>query len=166
MFSEDSIAPSFHYTVTCTRPDGTISWVSEFDNLITTVGKNDLLERYFKGASYTAAFFCGIINDVGYTGVVVGDTAASHSGWTESTAYTSGVRPAVTWGTVSGGSLTTSAASAFTMSSAETIKGAFVSTDSLKGGTSGVLYSEGLFTSGDRAVLPGDVLNVSITMNA
>ena len=36
-------------------------------------------------------------------------------------------------------------------------------TNSTKDGTTGVLYNAVLFTGGDRAVLSGDVVNVSVT---
>lgn len=166
MISEETIAPSFHYTVECIKPDGSVRWTDEFDNLVTTVGKNDLLDKYFKGSTYSAAFYCGLINDTTYTGVAVGDTAASHAGWTESTDYDEATRPAVTFGVAAAGSLATSSASVFTMNAGDTIKGAFVITNNTKGGTTGVLYSAGLFTTGDRAVLTGDIINVSITMSA
>ena len=166
MISENSMAPAFHYAVTCVRPDGTIRWADEFDNLVTTVGKNDLLDKYFKGASYSAAFYCGLINDTTYTGVDVGDTAASHAGWTESTDYDEATRQVVVFGTAAAGSLATSAASIFNINANDVIKGAFVITNNTKGGTSGVLYSAGLFTTGDRAALTGDIINVSITMSA
>jgi hypothetical protein len=166
MIIEDKIAPSFHYTVECVKPDGSVRWADEFDNLVTTEGKNDLLTNYFKGVGYSGAFFCGLINDTTYTEIVAGDTAASHAGWTESADYSEATRPAVTWGVAAAGSLATSAASLFTLTADDTIKGAFVSTSDVKSGGAGVLYSAGLFTTGDRAVLIGDIVNVSITMSA
>ena len=166
MITESSIAPKFHYTITCIKPDGEVRWTDEFDNLVTTQGKNDLLTQYFKGVTYSGAFFCGLINDTAYTGVDAGDTAASHAGWTEGTDYDEAGRPAVVWGVAAAGSLATASASVFTVNAGDTIKGAFVATSNTKGGTSGVLYSAGLFTTGDRAVLTGDIINVSITMSA
>ena len=166
MIVEAKIAPSFHYTVECVKPDGSVRWTDEFDNLVTTVGKNDLLTQYFKGAAYSAAFYCGLINDTTYSAIVVEDTAASHAGWTEGTDYSEATRPAVTFGSASGGNLATSSASAFTVNAGDTIKGAFVITNNTKGGSTGVLYSAGLFTTGDRDVLAGDIVNVSITMSA
>ena len=163
---EEKIAPHFRYTVTCTAQDGTVRWTEDFTNLVTTAGKNDLLTNYFKGAGYTAAWFVGLIESTAYTGVAAGDTAASHPGWTECTAYAEATRRTPTFGTASAGALATSAASAFTINATKTLKGSFVISNSTKGGTTGVLYSAGLFTTGDRAVLSGDVVNVSITMAA
>jgi len=167
MISEERIAPHFKYEIVCTTADGTERWREDFTNLVTTVGKNDLLDKYFKGATYTAAWYCGLISATGYTtGADVTDTAASHAGWAEDVAYSEANRPAVTFGTAAAGSLATSAASAFSINGTTTLKGAFVISDNTKSGTTGILYSAGLFTTGDRAVLAGDIVNVSITMSA
>lgn len=166
MLIEKSMAPSFHYTIECIAADGTVRWRDEFDNLVTTVGKNDLLDKYFSGSGYTAAFYCGLINDTAYTGVDAADTASSHAGWTESTDYSESVRQTVTFGSAAAGSKSTSSACSFTITADDTMKGAFVITNSTKGGTTGILYSAGLFATGDRAVLINDTVNVSITMSA
>lgn len=159
--------PRFTYTVECIKPDGSLRWREVINNVVTTVGKNDLLTQYFKGSGYTAAWYCGLISSVGYTtGPDAGDTASSHAGWTEGTGYSNATRPAVTFGTASSGSLATSSASSFSLNATDTIKGAFVITNSTKGGTTGTLYSAALFSTGDRNVLSGDTLNVSITMTA
>lgn len=167
MIAENSIAPTFKYSVVCVKPDGAERWREDFTNLVTTEGKNDLLTQYFKGAAYTAAWYCGLISATGYTtGVAAGDTAASHAGWAEDVNISNATRPAVAFGVAAAGSLSTSAASAFTMNAGTTVKGAFVIGNDTVGGATGTLYSAGLFTTGDRAVLSGDVVNVSITMSA
>lgn len=166
MINEEKVAPTFKYAISCVR-DGVEQWREDFANLVTTAGKNDLLTQYFKGASYTAGWYCGLISSTGYTtGVAVTDTAASHAGWTEDMAYTEAARPGVTFGSAGAGGLSTSSASAFNINGTTTLKGAFVITDNTKSGTTGTLYSAGLFTTGDRAVLDGDVVSVSITMSA
>lgn len=166
MIQETGAAPKFKYVVTCTKADGSIRWSEDFSNLVTTEGKNHLLTQYFKGSAYTAAWYCGLISSSGYSAVDATDTASSHAGWTESTAYSESVRQTVTFGTAAAGSLATSSACAFSINGTDTIKGAFVISNSTKSGTTGTLYSAGLFTTGDRAVLSGDTVNVSITMSA
>jgi hypothetical protein len=52
-------------------------------------GKNDLLDKYFKGSAYTATWFLCL---KGTGTAAVGDTLASHAGWAEVTPY-SGNRP-------------------------------------------------------------------------
>lgn len=146
------------YKVTCLGPDGAEKWTEEFHNLITTEGKNDVLDKYLKGSSYTAAFYVGLKA----TGsVAAGDTLASHSGWSELTDY-SGNRKALTLGTVASGSVDNSASPAsFAINATITVTGAFVATAS--SGSSGVLYSAGEFST-SKAVASGDTLNVTVTL--
>ena len=92
-----------------------------------------------------------------------GDTMGTHTGWSEYTNYSASTRPAPSWGSASGGSLSTTATSYSINSSGGTVAGAFMVTNSTKGGTSGTLYSAGNFTGGSRTVVSGDTLNVTYT---
>lgn len=131
-------------------------WRETIHNLVTTEGKNDILDKYFKGSSYTAAWYLGL---KGTGSAAAGDTLASHGGWSEVTPY-SGNRPAITFGTTSSGSNTASAVS-YTINATATVAGAFVS--SVNTGTSGKLYSAGDFAV-SRGVASGDTLNVTPTV--
>lgn len=160
-------APRFHYDFVCLDENGEVKWEDAFDNLVTTAGKNDLLDKYFKGSAYTATWYVGLIDaDTSYTtGPAAGDTAASHGGWIESTAYSNANRPTLTLGTPASGSVNNSGnVAAFTINATDSIKGAFVITNNTKGGTTGTLYSAGTFAA-DRAVINGDTLNVTITLS-
>jgi len=154
---EDAAGPRFHYHIECVGADGKVKWVEEIDNLVTTEGKNDILDKYFKGSAYTAAWYLGL---AGAGTKAVGDTLASHAGWTEQTPY-SGNRPAITFGTTSAGSNTATAVS-YTINATATVAGAFVS--SVNTGTSGKLYSVGDFAA-SRSVVSGDTLNVTLTVS-
>lgn len=141
-------------------------WADGFSNLVTTAGKNDLLTQYLKGSAYTAAWFVGLIDNAGFTAINAADTAASHAGWSESSAYSNGTRPALTLGTASAGSIDNSASKAsYTINATATINGAFTITNSTKGGTTGTLYSAGSFGT-PRSVISGDTLQVQVTLSA
>lgn len=140
-------------------------WSAGFANLITTAGKNDLWDKYLAGSSYTAAWYLGLVDNAGFSAYAAGDTMSSHAGWAESTAYSNSTRVAVSWNAASSGSKA-STASAFTINATATLDGAFLTTGSAKGGTTGVLFSAGAFTGGDRSVANGDTLNVTYTASA
>jgi hypothetical protein len=138
-------------------------WTEDVVNTNTTAGLNDQLTEYWKGSSYTAAWYVGL-KDTG--SVVAGDTMASHSGWTEDTTYSESTRQVLTLGTASAGSIDNSASKAvFSINGTTTIYGAFLVTNNTKGGTTGTLWGGADFSS-SRAVLSGDTLNVTITLTA
>lgn len=152
---------STHYHVECIR-NGKVAWVAEFDNLVVDAGLNDSLDKHLKGSSYTAAWYVGITT--GTPTFAAADTMSSHAGWTESTVYSDSARRTLTLGTVASKSVDNSASKAvFNINAGGTVGGAFVVTDSTKNGTSGILYGGGAFSGGNRAVLPGDTLNVTVT---
>ena len=124
-----------------------------------------MLTQNFKGSAYTAAFYVGV---TGATPTfAAGDTMASHAGWTESSAYSQATRPALTLGTAASGSIDNSASKAqFSINGTATIGGAFLVTNSTKGGTTGTLYGGGAFTEGNRSVVSGDTINVQATLTA
>lgn len=153
-----------YWRIECHDRDGNLKWVDEFANLVTTVGMNDLLTQYFKGSAYTAAWYVGLT--AGTPTFAAGDTMSSHSGWTEVTAYSEGARQTLTLGTPSGGSVNNTASKAvFTISSnGTTIGGAFVVTNSTKGGTSGTIYGGGALGAGNKTIDNGDTLSVTVTL--
>lgn len=141
-------------------------WQDDFANLVVQVGLNDSLDKHLKGSSYTAAWY------VGLTGATptfaLADTSSSHAGWTEVTAYSESVRQTWTLGTVASGSVDNSASKAiFTINANGTaLGGAFVIANSTKGGTTGVLYGGGAFSTGNKTLSSADVLQVTITATA
>lgn len=153
------------YRVECVRPDGTVAWSDTFSNLVTTAGKNFALDTVLGGSAYTAAWYLGLIDSTSYSAVAAGDTASSHAGWTEFTGYSNSTRPAPSWGAAASGSKASTATS-FSVNASGTVKGAILISNSTKGGTTGTLYSAGLFTGGDKVVASGDTLNVTYTASA
>jgi hypothetical protein len=152
------------YHVQCFDKDGNLKWEDKAHNLVVNQGLKDMNDKYFSGAAYTAAWYLGLVTGPGSgTTFAAGDTLASHAGWTEFTNY-SGNRGAVTFGaatTADPSVITNPSPVQFTITGAGgTVAGAFLA--SVSSGTSGILFSESDFQSpGDRAVVSGDVLNVT-----
>lgn len=142
--------------VECVGRDGRVKWREEVRNLVTTEGKNDILTKYFKGSSYTAAWFM-LLKGTGAPAAT--DTLASHAGWSEVTPY-AGNRPSVTFGTASGGSLSGNQVG-ISINGTATVAGAGLCT--VNSGTAGVLYNAANF-SASRNVENGDTLNVTPTL--
>lgn len=156
------------YTVQCFNAAGDLLWTDTVVNLVTTGGKNDALDKYLAGSAYTATWFLGLISSVSFTAVAAGDTMASHAGWTEAgianaPTYSQGARPTAAWSAASAGAKALSAALAYSITSAGTVKGCFLTSVSTKDGITGILYSAGLFTGGDKVVANTDTLSVSYT---
>jgi hypothetical protein len=162
------------YDVVCYGPDGLEKWRDTFHNLVTNVGKADLLDKYLAGSSYTATWYLGLINGGSAPTYNAADTAASHAGWTEITAYSESNRPAPSWNAATGtggGSGTpgtgakATTATTFSVNGTATVAGAFLISNNTKGGTTGVLFSAGNFTGGNKSVTSGDTLSVTYTAN-
>lgn len=160
MLSEQIKAPYFTFELECLDADGNAKWSDKFRNTVLTAGKNDLLDKYFSGSAYTASWFFGLIDSAGFTAIAAADTAASHAGWAESSAYVSATRPAVAFSAASAGAKAPSAAVAFSINATVTINGVFIVTNNVKGGTTGIIYSAGLI-SPTRSMINGDTLNVT-----
>lgn len=152
------------FRVECFDKDGNLKWVDEAHNLVVNEGLQDMNTKYFKGVTYSAAWYLGLITGpASSTTFNAGDTLATHAGWTEDTNY-SGNRKAVTFGsaTLADPSVISNSASpsSFTITGTTTIAGAFLC--SVATGTSGILFSESDFQApGDRSVVSGDTLNVT-----
>ena len=87
------------YKVVCHDADGNFKWEESTHNLVVNEGLQDMNTKYFKGSSYTAAWYLGLITGPGSgTTIAAADTLASHAGWTEFTDYTGGTRGTVTFG--------------------------------------------------------------------
>lgn len=159
------------FTVTCVGADGVEKWSDTFHNLVVNEGLQDMNAKYFQGSGYTAAWYLGLVQGPGSgTTYAAGNTLASHAGWTElvpGTAYT-GNRKAVTFGTATTAdpsviSNSASPSSFAMLVNSTVVAGAFLC--SVASGTSGVLFSAGDFTGGDKTVDNGDTLNVTYTFS-
>ena len=157
----------FHFQ--CFDKDGNLKWEDKAHNLVVNEGLQDMNTKYFKGVTYSAAWYLGLITGpAASTTISAGDTLASHGatgagGWTEDTNY-SGNRKAVTFGsaTLADPSVISNSASPsqFAINGSTTIAGAFLA--SVDTGTSGILFSASDFQApGDRSVVNGDTTSVT-----
>ena len=169
----DTVGAGGVYTVTCVGPDGVEKWSDTFHNLVMNGGLANMNGVYFASGSQSTTWYLGLITGPGSgTTFTATDTLASHGatgsgGWTENTDYTPSGRKAVTFGSATSAnpSVISNSASptSFSMNGTATIAGAFLCNVST--GTSGILFSAGDFTGGDKSVASGDTLNVTYTFS-
>ena len=174
--SVESVDMHGTYKAFCYDSAGNIKWEDEFPNAVTTVGKNLLLDTHFKTSNVTAfttTWYMGLIAANGYSAISTADTMSSHTGWKESgengasaPGYSQSTRRQLTLAAATAGAKATSNAVIFSMSIGGTVKGAFIVNQSTKAGSTGTLYSAGLFTVGDKVVTNGDTLNITYTASA
>lgn len=149
------------YKIQCFDADGNLKWEDTVDNLITTQGKNHVLDTELGGSSYTAAWYCSL-----YTAGTI--TAAATYAVPVVTEVTSGVlaaRVAVTFAAASGGSKVSNTINCVFVGGA-TITGMMISKGSATIGDTatagGVLLSAALLTQ-SRIVVANDQLNLTYT---
>ena len=157
------------FRVQCFDKDGNLKWEEKNHNLVVNVGLQDMNAKYFTGSTYTAAWYIGLYGAGSSNNPAASDTMSSHAGWTEVTAYSNATRPACTFGTptTADPSVATNSASpaTFSINGTTTVSGAFLVTNSTKGGTTGTLFSASDFTTGDRSVISGDSVTVTYTFS-
>jgi hypothetical protein len=153
----------FHFK--CYDKDGNLKWEDTAKNLVVNTGLQDMNTKYFKGVTYTAAWYIGLVNDSGFSAYAAGDTLASHAGWTETTDYSGGNRATATFGTATTAdpSVINNSGSpgAFSITGTVTVRGAFLTNIQDNTNNTGLLFSVSNFTGGNRSVVNGDTLNVT-----
>ncbi len=162
-----------YYNLQCIKADGSLRWeTGAEENLVVNDGLQYMSQTYFKGSGYTAAWYLGLYGAAASNNPAAGDTMASHAGWTEFTGYSQATRPQAVFAdaTTADPSVTTNAMSVavFTINVAGpvVIGGAFLTSDSTKGGMAGRLHSAAdLQAPGDRTVYNGDTLHLTYTHN-
>jgi hypothetical protein len=145
--------------------DGT-PWYDTIKNGVTYQGLNDIISVYLAAGTQKLAWFLGLIDNSGFSGLNPNDTLTSHSGWTESTAYNESNRPTWTPGPVAGQAVTNPTPATFTMSTSSSIYGMFLASNNTKGGTSGVLWATGGFQSGVQTLPLGQPLKATYNLAA
>lgn len=130
-------------------------------NGITIVGKNHLLDVTFGNTTpltQVDPWYIGLIDQSPTPVLDEGDTLASHSGWSEFTSYSGGVRLAWDDSDAAAKVKGSDTTSDFTISASGEIHGIFIA--SVSSGTSGILWSTGSFDS-SITVVNTDVLKIT-----
>jgi hypothetical protein len=154
------------YLVECRSPDGELKWTDVIENLVTTLGKNLVLDQALAGSAYTAAFYMGLVDGATAPTFAATDTPASHPGWTENTHYSQATLPPLTWAAAAAGAKATSAGCVFSINvNAQTLAGCFLGTASAKPSATGTMLSCGAFAGGNKVCDSGDTLTVSYQMS-
>lgn len=156
------------YRVECRDQVGSLKWVVEEDNLVVNVGLQYMAGVALTTTSQILTWYLGLITGPGVT-TNAADTMSS-KGWTEFTGYSNSTRvaPTLTAATNANPSVVTNSGSpaTFNINATGTVGGAFLTSGSAKGGTTGTLFSEKAFSSpGDRSVVSGDIISVTYTFS-
>ena len=154
------------YIIECYDKNGNLKWIDESKNLVVNVGLQYMAGVALTSTAQITSWYLGLYGAGASNSPAAGDTMSSHAGWTEVTAYSESTRPAATFAAATNANpsvVTNSASKAtFTINGTTTVGGAFLTSGSAKSGTTGTLFSAADFQSpGDRAVVSGDVLNVT-----
>lgn len=158
----DKMKLAGHWDVECVNPDGSIAWTESIHNMTLLAALTDVLAVYLGAGVQKVAWFLGLIDNSGFASLSINDTAASHPGWTENTAYSGGARPAWTPGTAAGQAIASAAVTTWPMTATATIRGAFLISDSTLGGAAGLMFATGQFAS-NRSVVNGQSLKATYT---
>lgn len=154
------------FDIKCVRPDGKVRWRDKAKNGVTNTALNSVLDVYLGNQTQIASWYIGLVDNSGFSAFAAADTASSHSGWSETTAYTESTRPQWSPAAASSQSVTNTSTVDFSINATKTIRGLFLISNSTKGGTSGTLFSTASFSGGNQSVNSGDTLKVTYTVSA
>jgi hypothetical protein len=155
---------TFHFE--CVRPDGSTRWVDDAKNAIPNAALDSALNVYLGTSTQITTWYCGLVDNAGFTTFASTDTSASHAGWAENSAYSASTRPTWTPGASSSQSVSNASPMSFVMTATGTMRGAFLVSTNDKSGTDGLLFATAAFTGGNQAFNSGDTLRVTYTVNA
>ena len=166
--SMETTAATGYFTVQCLDKDGNVKWEDGFNNVVTTQGRNHLLNH---GLSGPATAVNARMSLIASGTPVAGDTYQTR-GFTEVAAGVVANRGTPTFAAAAAGSRTTASAVSFPIIGSGTVTGCAINVIVGAVGNLGVvndtatagaiLYSAGLFGA-SRSVLNGDTLNVTYT---
>ena len=158
------------YVVECFDKDGNLKWVAESKNLVVNVGLQYMAGVALTSTAQITSWYIGLYGAAASNTPDPGDTMSSHGGWTEVTAYTESTRVLANFAAATNANpsvvTNTSSKAVFSINGTTVVGGAFLTSGSAEGGTTGTLFSAADFQSpGDRSVVNGDILNVTYTFS-
>ena len=158
------------YHVECHDKDGNLKWSADTKNLVVNAGLAYMAGTALTSVAQITTWYIGLYGAGASNTPAAGDTMSSHAGWTEVTTYSNATRVAATFvtATTANPSVVTNAASpaTFNINGTTTVGGAFLTSGSAKGGTTGTLFSAADFSApGDRSVVSGDIISVTYTFS-
>lgn len=154
------------FKITCYDKDGNLKWEDHAKNIVVNEGLQQILDLVFDtDVSAPTKWFVGLgDSNCGSAGAT--DTAAGHGNFTETTGYSENVRQLFVYARTNQTMSNTASAAAFSIDATDNIGGAFLSSDSNKATTTGVLLCVAAFSEGTKAVDSGDTVNVSYQFTA
>lgn len=165
----DTARATGKFKLECFDQQGNLKWSLEESNLVVNTGLAQMAGSALAGGAQITTWYVGLYGAQATNTPAASDTMASHIGWTEITPYSNSTRVIATFAaatTANPSVVTNSAAPAsFSINATATVGGAFLTSSSTKGGTTGTLFSAADFTTADRAVILGDILNVTYTFS-
>ena len=158
------------YHIECHDKDGNLKWSADTKNLVVNAGLAYMAGTALTSVAQITTWYIGLYGAGASNTPAAGDTMSSHAGWTEVTDYSNSTRVAATFvtATTANPSVVTNAASpaTFNINGTTTVGGAFLTSGSAKGGTTGTLFSAADFSApGDRSVVSGDIISVTYTFS-
>jgi hypothetical protein len=145
--------------------DGNLKGMYDFPNGIVDEGLEHLLDVGFHGASQTATWYIGLVDNSGFSAFSDNDTLGSHGGWSENTNYTESNRVEWDEDAASSRAISNSSTANFSINASGNIKGIFVSSNNVKStGNTGTLWSTAAFSS-VVATSNGDTLKVTYSIS-
>jgi hypothetical protein len=164
-YSETLVAKGV-YHVECYDKDGNLCWHNTSRNLITDQGKNAMLDSYFAGTNYSAAFYMSLI----MAGTAINTSTYASPMVTEVPNSVIATRSAVIWMGASDG-IKDAVVTTFSIIGTATIIGNMLvsgSDTSVVGDTSasdGILFSSANLDAGSQSVNSGDILMINYSIS-
>lgn len=140
--------------------DGALLWRGEGSNAVVNEGVHYMLDVTFGLQAQIAGWYVGLT--AASPAVDANDTMAGHAGWTEVTAYTEPGRQGLNMSSAVSRSLSNTGSKAVFTANADgvVVGGAFISSGSAKGSSSGKLFSVAPNAAGNQTLNTGQTASI------